>query len=143
MLEARVIAFDSPSLVAALEAADLSTEDLDGEARAFFELADNGKTVGFGGFELYGPDALLRSVVVLPEVRGKGYGRAVSEKVLDMARGAGARHAYLLTTTAVEFFEHTGLARIERQRDPATILATKGHHHLLNRDPACARPRSE
>jgi N-acetylglutamate synthase-like GNAT family acetyltransferase len=124
-MEARSISAKAPELIAALEAADLPTEDLGDGGRAFFAFEEDGKLVGFGGFELYGEDVLLRSVVVLPEVRGKGHGRAVTEAVLARAREAGARNAYLLTTTAESFFEHGGFARIERVAAPASILATK------------------
>ncbi len=124
-MDARLIPADAPELVAALEASDLSTEDLGDGGRTFLAFEDAGRPVGFGGFELYGPDALLRSVVVLPEARGKGYGRAVTEAVLARAREAGAQTAYLLTTTAESFFEHDGFARIERAAAPPSILATK------------------
>ena len=124
-MDARPISPDSPEFVAALHAADLPTEDLGGDGRTFFAFEDAGRPIGFGGFELYGEDVLLRSVVVLPEARGKGYGRAVTEAMLARAGGAGARHVYLLTTTAESFFEHDGFTRIERAEAPASILATK------------------
>ena len=124
-MEVRSVSAEAPELIAALQAADLPIEDLSDGGRAFFALEDRGALVGFGGFELYGEDVLLRSVVVLPEARGKGYGRAVTEAVLARAREAGARNAYLLTTTAESFFEHDGFARIERIAAPKSILATK------------------
>lgn len=119
------IAADAPELVAALEGAGLPIEDLGEGGRSFFAFEAEGRPVGFGGFELYGEDALLRSVLVLPEARGKGYGRAVTEAVLARAREAGARRAYLLTTTAGAFFEHEGFALIERSAAPASILGTR------------------
>ena len=53
--------------------------------------------MGYGGYELYGEDVLLRSVVVLPAMRGKGLGRALTESLLARAGEAGARRAFLLT----------------------------------------------
>ena len=116
---------DAPDLRAALEGAELPVEDLTDGGRTFFRCIDDGHVVGYAGYELYGEDALLRSVVVLPEDRGRGYGRKVTEAVLDRAHGAGARDAYLLTTTAEAFFEHAGFRTIERAEAPASILATK------------------
>jgi arsenate reductase/amino-acid N-acetyltransferase len=81
--------------------------------------------VGYGGYELYGEHALLRSVVVLPAVRGKGFGKAVTEGVLAQAAKAGAQQAYLLTTNAEPFFAHVGFAPIARAEAPSDILATK------------------
>lgn len=124
-LAAHPVAADAPELVAALEGASLPTEDLGGGGRLFFAFEDAGRAVGFGGFELYGEDMLLRSVVVLPEARGQGYGHAVTEAVLGAAHKAGARRAFLLTTTAESFFQHEGFAHIERACAPASILATK------------------
>lgn len=124
-LAVRSVAPDAPELIAALEGADLPIEDLGEGGRTFFSFEAAGQPVGFGGFELYGEDVLLRSVVVLPEVRGKGYGRAVTDAVLARARAAGARRAYLLTTTAEAFFEHEGFAVIERSAAPASILGTR------------------
>ena len=116
---------DAPDLRAALEAAALPTTDLTDNGRTFFRFEDQGRPVGYGGYELYGEHALLRSVVVLPEVRGKGFGKAVTEGVLARAARAGARQAYLLTTNAEPFFEHAGFAPIARDEAPSDILATK------------------
>lgn len=124
-MQGRAIAADTPEFVAALKAADLPTEDLGDAGRAFFAFEDAGQPVGFGGYEQYGANVLLRSVVVLPEARGRGYGRAVTQAVLRRARDAGATTAYLLTTTAEGFFEHDGFTRIDRAAAPASILATK------------------
>jgi N-acetylglutamate synthase-like GNAT family acetyltransferase len=119
------IAGDAPDLHAALEAAALPTTDLADGGRTFFRFEDHGRPVGYGGYELYGEHALLRSVLVLPTVRGKGFGKAVTEGVLAQAAKAGARQAYLLTTTAEPFFAHAGFAPIARAGAPSDILATK------------------
>jgi N-acetylglutamate synthase-like GNAT family acetyltransferase len=125
MMETRSIPADAADLKAALEAASLPTGDLTEGGRRFFRCEDDGRVVGYGGYELYGEHALLRSVVVLPESRGRGYGRQVAEGVLEHARQAGARNAFLLTTSAEAFFEHAGFRRIERASAPASILATR------------------
>lgn len=123
-MQLRPIAADAPELAAALAAADLPTEDLTAGSGSFFAVEDAGRPIGFGGFELYGPDVLLRSMVVLPEFRGRGYGRAATEAMLARAAHGGARQAYLLTTTAEAFFEGAGFARVERSAAPASILGT-------------------
>ncbi len=140
MVSAHPIDCSAPELIAALEAANLPTEDLSAAKGAFFAFEDEGRPVGFGGFELYGSDILLRSIVVLPEERGKGYGRAVTEAVLDRAQSVGARNAYLLTTTAETFFEQKGFARIERTAAPASILATKQATTICSTAALFARP---
>ena len=67
----------SPDLHAALTLASLPTDDLQEPGKAFFEFTEHDRTVGFGGFEAFGDSMLLRSVVVTPERRGSGCGRAM------------------------------------------------------------------
>ena len=111
-------------LHAALREAALPTDDLDVSDGRYFRFDKNDVLVGFGGFEPYGPDALLRSVVVVPQLRGTGIGRAIAGALLSEMRLAGIRDAYLLTTTAEGFFKRLGFAEIERKHAPARILAT-------------------
>jgi len=112
-------------LRAALQAAGLPIDDLEHTGRTFFRFMDNGQIVGFGGLEPYGDCALLRSVVVLPDQRGRGYGEAISRRMLDQAGREGARTVYLLTETADTFFEHLGFVKIDRAAAPAVILQTR------------------
>lgn len=140
MLTATPIAPEAAELHAALLEAHLPTEDLLDDGRTFFRFESNGHAVGFGGFELYGEDALLRSVVVLPGARGRGLGRGVTEGVLDRAYEAGARRAFLLTTSAEDFFGHLGFAAVDRTEAPATILGTKQATTICSSAALLARP---
>ncbi len=110
----------------ALTAASLPADDLDEPGRTFyrFETLD-GEAVGFGGYELYGKDALLRSVVIDPEQRGHGLGRNVTQLLLTRAFNEGARTAWLLTTSAASFFERAGFKQTRREDAPASIQQTK------------------
>lgn len=121
----RAIAADAPPLAEALRAAGLPVEDLTEAGRSFFALEQDGDILGYGGYEIYGPDALLRSVVVLPDQQGKGYGRALTTAVLDRATRAGANRAFLLTTTAADFFSRQGFVPLSRSDAPPAILATR------------------
>ncbi|WCK05703.1 arsenic resistance N-acetyltransferase ArsN2 [Agrobacterium tumefaciens] len=112
-------------LQAALQGAGLPVDDLEQTGRTFFRFADQGQIVGFGGLEPYGDCALLRSVVVLPDQRGRGYGEAISRRLLDEAGRGGARTVYLLTEGAAAFFEHLGFAKVDRATAPAVILQTR------------------
>ncbi|ANV26242.1 arsenic resistance N-acetyltransferase ArsN2 [Rhizobium pusense] len=112
-------------LQAALQAAGLLIDDLEQGGRTFFRFADQGQIVGFGGLESYGDCALLRSVVVLSDKRGRGYGEAISRQILDQAARDGARTVYLLTETATAFFEHLGFVKVDRATAPAAILQTR------------------
>jgi arsenate reductase len=117
---------DDPALDAALRTAELPTDDLAEPGRTFFTYRTTGGTaLGFGGYERLGRDVLVRSVIVLPEARGKGTGRNLLALLLRRAFDEGARTAWLLTTTAPGFFEKAGFRRMPRADAPAAILATR------------------
>jgi len=116
---------DRPSLAALLDAEGLPSSDLGGPDVRLFAYRDGGEIVAYAGFELYGADALLRSVVVLPGRRRAGQGRAMVSATLAEAGRLGATRVFLLTTTAKVFFERLGFAAIDRASAPAAILATR------------------
>src|SRR6516164_9114718 len=66
------------ALMAALARAKLPTADVEAPGRLFwrFETRDE-VPVGFGGLEVHGDDALLRSLVTLPPVGGRDIGTAI------------------------------------------------------------------
>jgi GNAT superfamily N-acetyltransferase len=114
-----------PALAEALDAVGLPSGDIGLPGRIFYRFATpGGDTVAYGGIELYGPAALLRSIVVLPAHRRHGYGRAIVDHLLDEARSANAADAYLITTSARDFFEHAGFTVVDRAAAPASILGT-------------------
>jgi N-acetylglutamate synthase-like GNAT family acetyltransferase len=119
------LSHDAPELVAALEAERLPTDDLAESGGTFFRVIAEGRTVGFGGFELHGRYALLRSIVMLPYARSRGSGRLATEALLQRAGELGATAAYLLTTSAAEFFESSDFRRIAREEAPGEIAATR------------------
>ena len=116
----------NPALVAALKAEDLPVDDLAEPNRTFFVYRTlGGVVVGFGGYELYGADVFLRSIVVPPEGRSKRIGRNLIPLLLYRARREGACNAWLLTMHAGGFFEKTGFKHRTRDEAPALILATR------------------
>ncbi len=112
-----------PMLTRALDSAGLPTGDVAGPGRHFYRFeAPSGAVIGYGGFEIYGAEVLLRSIAVLPHWRGTGSGRRLVHTLLEIAWERGARTAYLLTTSAIGFFESLGFNRIERNEAPSSIL---------------------
>jgi amino-acid N-acetyltransferase len=79
------------------------------------------RLVGCAALELYGPDALLRSVAVDGALHGRGVGRRLVAAALDLAQDRGAATVYLLTTTAEAFFHHLGFERVTREVVPADV----------------------
>jgi N-acetylglutamate synthase-like GNAT family acetyltransferase len=113
------------SLAASLAGAALPTHDIDTAPTRFWRFRDARGDIGFAGLEMCGSDALLRSVVVVAEHRGRGHGRAIVAWMLDQAARLGVRQVFLLTTTAVDFFAAADFIRINRDSAPTAIRATR------------------
>ena len=111
---------------AALTKAGLPAEDADSATLHFwrFEM-DDLTPVGFGGLEIHGEHALLRSVVTLPPLRRRGIGRGIVKALEAEAQIAGCRAIWLMTTTAAELFGRLGYESCERTRVPAAIRQTQ------------------
>jgi N-acetylglutamate synthase-like GNAT family acetyltransferase len=116
---------DLPAMRAVLRRAALPADDLEEPDVTLFAFARDGEVVGYGGLELYGDDALLRSIVVAPDRRREGVGRRIVALLLANAAGMGARRGYLLTTEAQKYFEGLGFAAVERRDAPPAIMATR------------------
>ena len=117
---------DDPTLLAALKREDLPVEDIGEPGRQLFSYRTlAGTLVGFGGYESYGSDVLLRSIVVLPNARAKKIGRNLVPMLTYRAFREGGRTAWLLTRSAGGFFESLGYKRRERTEAPDAILSTR------------------
>ena len=96
---------------------------------------------GIIGLELYPPVALLRSLAVASNVRGRGVGRALLADAEHYARSHEVQDLYLLTTTAERFFVRHGYARIERDSAPREIQQTEEFATLCSASAALMRKR--
>jgi N-acetylglutamate synthase-like GNAT family acetyltransferase len=113
------------SLAAVLAKAKLPTADIEAPGRLFWRFVTRDEVpVGFGGLEVHGDDGLLRSLVTLPPVRGRGIGAAMVAALEFEARLHECRSLWLITTTAAEFYERLGYARCDRAVVPPAIAAT-------------------
>ncbi len=106
--------------VAALDQAGLPTDDLNAAPFRYF-CRDS---IAWGGIGR-GDDALLRSVVVQPSVRGGGHGAAIVKALATQARADGTRRLWLLTTDAAPFFARLGWREAERADAPAPIASSR------------------
>jgi amino-acid N-acetyltransferase len=112
--------------VALLEAAGLPVSDLtDAHLEHFFFVGSDVSPAGLAGVELYGADALLRSLVIGASDRGKGLGSGLVQYVENYAVSQRVHSIYLLTTTAETFFKRLGYERIEREKAPPSIQRTR------------------
>ncbi len=115
-------AADSGAVTDLLRSQSLTTAGLDDWFERTFSIADaGGRVVGAAGIEVYGGVALLRSVVVDPEWRGRGLARKLVARAMQTARSAGALEVYLLTTTADRYFPRLGFSPAARDQVPEAL----------------------
>ncbi len=117
-------AWEREGLSAALAKAGLPAEDIEAEGPLFWRFENDDLPVGFGGLEIHGDQALLRSVLTLPPLRKRGIGGAIVAALEAEARLHGCRAIWLLTP-AIDFFAQLGYERCERARAPKAIQATR------------------
>ncbi|WP_210396269.1 GNAT family N-acetyltransferase [Motiliproteus sediminis] len=87
---------------------------------AYFIALLDGRVVGGGGIAPLDSSASLcelKKLFLLPEARGRGIGRALSERCLAFAREAGFRRCYLDTlasmTTAIALYRQLGFQPLD------------------------------
>ena len=108
-----------------LESASLPTSDLsDTDMKDFFYAGPATAPVGIVGLQFYGPDALLRSLVVTSAQRKQGLGQRLVAHAEQHARERGATTVYLLTTTAEAFFRSRGYVVSPRDGAPLAIRSS-------------------
>ena len=119
---------DNPDLAEAMTLAGLPTADLADPGRTFFSYSTLDRHgVGWGGFELYGTDVLLRSMAVMPRFHWQGYGHNLAALLMRRAYDQGARRAYVLTDKddPRAFFTSLGFTPLDRATAPAAIRNTR------------------
>ena len=109
--------------IALLQLQQLPVSDID-EDKILYLLKDAERTIGTVGLEIFEDCALLRSVSVVKEEQGKGYGKYINEEIEKYVKEAGINCLYLLTTTAKDFFNKQGYCVISREEAPASVKQT-------------------
>ncbi len=134
---------DLSALVDLLEGCGLPADDLAPDSLAHFELAvdEAERIVGVAGFDRASADALLRSLAVAPDWRGRGLGEQLvaRREAAAQARSeepAGVNRLFLLTTSAADYFLRLGYHEVPRADVPAEIAA---HAQFRSLCPASAR----
>jgi N-acetylglutamate synthase-like GNAT family acetyltransferase len=126
LLATPLAVWERDGLKAALIKAGLPAADVGDPQLLFwrFETYED-VPVGFGGLEIHGFDALLRSLVTLPPLRRVGMGAAMVGVLEVEARARNCRTIYLLTTSEADFFARRGYAACGRDEVPEAIRACR------------------
>jgi N-acetylglutamate synthase-like GNAT family acetyltransferase len=126
LLATPLAAWERDGLKAALIRSGLPADDVADPHLLFwrFETATD-VPAGFGGLELYLPDALLHSVITLPPLRMTGMGTAMVEVIEAEARAHKCRAIYLVTRSEAEFFGRLGYVRCMLKDVPAAVRGSR------------------
>jgi amino-acid N-acetyltransferase len=108
-------------LLSLLERNRLPLEGVQDHLEAAIVARLGGTVVGSAVLEVYGSEALLRSVAVDADQRGKGLGLRLSEEALALAAHRGVERVFLLTETAMQFFPKLGFHPIYRSEIPKSV----------------------
>ena len=135
MMIRSAVADDLPAVHGLLAEAGLVLGGLAELGDGLIVAEHDGRVVGAVGVERHGPDALLRSLVVAPPVRGTGLGDALTAAAVEHAKRATLDAIWLLTETAEPFFAARGFVRMDRAGAPTAIAAS---HEFSKACPASA-----
>jgi len=118
---------------------NLPAEDCAEQVQNFYGIFDGADLIAAGGLEPAANVALLRSVVVHEQYRGRGLGKSIIEHLIRFADSEGRESVYLLTETAGAYFENLGFKRIDRIEVPPAIASTRQFTSLCPDTASCLK----
>ncbi len=124
-------AWERDGVRTALLKAALPAGDVEEPGRFFWRFEHEDTPAGFGGMELHGADAVLRSIVVLGPVRRRGIGAAIVAMLETEAGIGGARTAWLAAASAAAFFAALGYEKVDPDALPEVIRNTPEFSSLI------------
>jgi amino-acid N-acetyltransferase len=123
-----------------LDGAGLPTADLTSALGLQLWVLEEGDSSIMGTIALErssGNEALLRSLVIVPASRGRGFGQQIVARVEKDSRQAGIHRLILLTETAKSFFERLGYSVIDRQSISGAVKESAEFHSLCPASAVC------
>jgi amino-acid N-acetyltransferase len=109
-----------------LRTVDLPADDIiTGNLKSFFVIREDQHIIAVIGTETFTSSALLRSLAVLPDHRNKNIASNLVGYTEKFLMNRKIFKIYLLTTTAVPFFQKHGYIQINRQDVPGEIQKTE------------------
>ncbi|NOT92546.1 arsenic resistance N-acetyltransferase ArsN2 [Ferruginibacter sp.] len=114
---------EKQEVITLLQQEQLPVLDIDDD-KVLYLLKNTDQTIGTVGLEIFEDCALLRSVSIIKEEQGKGYGKFINQEIEKYVKDAGINCLYLLTTTAKDFFDKQGYCVINREEAPLSVQRT-------------------
>ena len=125
------------AIQALLESSELPTSDLESAQPEFAVIREGDRVIAAGALQRFGSAALLRSVVVAQNRRGRGLGQVIVSELERLARAAEIQQLILLTETAAEFFARQGYRIIERSTAPEDMQGSEEFRSLCPSSATC------
>ena len=122
-----------------IASADLPTEDLDFKKQFLIGYYEEDALMATGGLEVFGTDAILRSLTVRMGSRNKSLGSGIVDDLLAKATEKGVDTIYLLTETAKEFFRKKGFEEISREDAPESVQASSEFSFICGDTAVCMK----
>lgn len=103
----------------------LPIDDIQSGKIYFLAVTKKQKVIGAIGVEMYQNMGLLRSLVVDSQYRNHRLGKKLIDALIQNCISNKVDELYLLTSTAILFFEKLGFKSIERENVPKRINQTE------------------
>lgn len=120
-----------------LQSSGLPHQDLNFQQHILMGYYDDDELVGTGGLEIYGENALLRSLAVKIGARGLSLGSSILKDLIVQAKKNNLKGIYLLTETAASFFALKGFKEISRDRVPDEVRRSSEFSHVCPTSATC------
>ena len=120
-----------------LLANSLPASDLDEAPVQFFGIKENDRLIAIGALEIYGTNALVRSVAVHCTYQNNGYGVKIVQFLERKATELEISKLFLLTTTAEDFFKKLEYLPIQRNLCPPEILSSGQFRDICPQSASC------
>jgi amino-acid N-acetyltransferase len=134
---------DAGDIESVLTKCGLPTDGITPHLKHFFVAKSDDSIIGSVGIEVYSGIGLLRSLAVLPSVRGKGIGKELFLRAVAHAHAENVNELYLLTTTADGFFSKRGFKTIERVDAPTPLQSSSEFKTICPKSAICMQMRIE
>ncbi len=130
---------DLEEIVNLLKENALPFDDIGSSDIQFSVIKSEGELIACGGLEIFDEVALLRSVAIKDGFKSRGIGAKIVELLLTEAKRNKVKSVYLLTTTAVNYFERKGFSVILREEAPGSIKNSSEFSELCPDSAVCMR----
>jgi amino-acid N-acetyltransferase len=138
---------DFAAICSLLGSNELVHEDLTPQKMATFLVLpvqeNSSSLVAVAGLETFpqSDEGLLRSVAVVPTLRGQGIGVTLVRAIETLGRSLKIRRLWLLTTTAPDYFRRLGYVDSERPQAPEAVQQSGEFQHLCPANAICLSKR--